>query len=334
MGGCLKRSSNICTVKIAQRLGKEKLHKSLLKYGFGKKTGIELPGERSGFIRSPTKWGEIGLATVSFGYGLLVTPLQVAAALAAVGNDGVFHEPRIIREVRSSSGKVVFSHDAPSKKIMERKTARSLRKMLASVFDKGKKGGTARKINVLGYKAGGKTGTAYKVDPKTGRYNYKMYLSSFAGLVPIDDPKIAVVVVIDEPSGKEHYGSKVAGPAFAKIASETLKYLDIPSDPSREKEDQSPKRESVRVNIEADVIPPSVMKDLLENSYLEGENKEIIEIPNFKGMTIAQAVSAAKNVGIQLEIEGEGRAKEQTLAPGSARKGSTCKVLFGPRIVH
>ena len=225
--GIIKKSSNIGAAKISLRLGSDKLYEGLRKFGFGTKSGIELPGEQTGMVRDGSKWRDIDLAHIAFGYGITVTPLQVAAALASIGNGGIYREPRIVDEVIDGDT-ILYRGEGEEHRVLSEKTAEQMKTILASVFDKGPEGGTAAAIDVEGFKCGGKTGTAHKYDPQTKQYSSDKYLSSFAGLAPIDHPKIAVVVMVDEPSGGDYYGGKVAGPVFAVVASQTLRYLGVP----------------------------------------------------------------------------------------------------------
>ena len=226
----IKRSSNIGAAKIARRLGRERLAATLRLLGFGKKTGIELPGEQSGLVRDAQRWREIELATISYGYGLTVTPLQVATALAAIGNGGVWRAPRIVARVTAADGQELERPEAPQVTAMRPSTARAMLPMLASVFEGGVKRGTASEVVVDGFRCGGKSGTAHKLDPVTKTYSPSKYLSSFAGLAPISAPRLAIVVLVDEPSGGDYFGGKVAAPVFAKVASESLRYLGVPGE--------------------------------------------------------------------------------------------------------
>ena len=225
--GIVKHSSNIGAAKIALRLGSDKLYAGLKLFGFGHKTGIELPGETPGMLRDGSKWRDIDLAHMAFGYGLTVTPLQVAGALAAIGNGGIYKEPRIVDEVIDGDT-ILYRGEGEEHRVLSEKTASQMLTILASVFDKGPEGGTAGAIDVEGFACGGKTGTAHKYDPETHQYSATRYMGSFAGLAPIDHPKIAVVVMIDEPSAGDYYGGQVAGPVFATVASQTLRYLGVP----------------------------------------------------------------------------------------------------------
>jgi cell division protein FtsI (penicillin-binding protein 3) len=313
-GGILKRSSNVGVVKLGLRLGRERLYEALRRYGFGQRTGIELPHEEPGTMRPGDRWREIELATISFGYGLTVTPLQLAAAMAAIGDQGRWHTPHVIGKVTDPDGTVVFEPTVETRQIMEPGTAAALLPMLASVFENGKKdGGTAAGVLVDGFAAGGKTGTAHKIDPTTRRYAEKLYLSSFAGLAPIDAPRIAVVVVIDEPHGKDYFGGKVAGPVFAKVVSETLRYLGVPGStpPNARKLDGR----AHEVEEPTDGLPPRPIDD--------EEPLGDATVPDFRGMSVGRALEAARKAGLTLEIVGSGRAVSQE--PASA---TTVRVTF------
>jgi cell division protein FtsI (penicillin-binding protein 3) len=230
--GVIKRSSNIGAVKIGLRLGRDRVDAGLRAFGFGQKTGIELPGEQRGVLRPGGKWRDVELITATYGYGYTVTPLQIAAGIAAIGNRGVYRAPRIIQSITSADGTEVALPAPESRRVVSEKTADQMIAMLKSVFDGfGTKGaGTAANVWVPGFTCGAKTGTAHKYDPVTKRYADHNYFSSMAGLAPIDDPRIAVVVVVDDPAGGDYYGGKIAGPVFATIASETLRYLGVPGD--------------------------------------------------------------------------------------------------------
>jgi cell division protein FtsI (penicillin-binding protein 3) len=317
--GILKRSSNVGAAKIGLELGGPRLYTALKRFGFGARTGIELPHEEPGTVRNGERWRDIELATISFGYGLTVTPLQVAAALSAVGAGGVWRTPHLIAKITDSTGEIVYEPTVETRQVMEPRTAAWMLPILASVFDKpdkkGKNGGTAGSVVVEGFRAGGKTATAHKIDPATHKYGPTLYVSSFAGLAPIADPRIAVVVVIDEPTGDEHFGGKVAGPVFAKLVSETLRYLGVPGDkPMTEEADAAPEpadEEEVVVPVEEIELPDGV--------------------PDFRGMSIARALTEAKRAGVAIEVVGSGRAVSQ-----EAIQGAGVRVTFedSPGITH
>ncbi|MCG8418981.1 MAG: PASTA domain-containing protein [Proteobacteria bacterium] len=346
VGGIIRRSSNVGAVKVARRLGKKPLYQALVRYGFGSPTGIELPGERRGRIRLYKHWGDIELASISYGYGMTATAVQIAAGFAAIGNRGVYLEPRLIGEVRDASDAVIYAHVPAERRIMKSATAAKLLPMLASVFEKGRDGGTARSLDSPAFDVGGKTGTARKVDPETRQYSQELYVSSFAGLAPIDAPRIAVVVVIDEPRGEHYYGGKVAGPAFVRVVDETLRYLGVP-----------PKAEAVQP---AGSTPPSgriagrpaASHSLPERSAGPAEPRTppsaIVEtgpeeraphgpaghsvapaiVPDFIGLGMTRALDVARRAGIAVDTEGSGRAVEQYPPPGSEVRDTPCLVVF------
>jgi cell division protein FtsI (penicillin-binding protein 3) len=230
VAGIIKRSSNVGAAKIALQFGAGKLYAALRRFGFGARTGIELPGEQPGTLRDGARWRDIELATISYGYGLSVTPLQIAAALAAFGDHGRYREPRIVERVIDGDGTVLYEPQAAERQVVSDRTASMMLAMLASTFEGGKQNGTASKIVVPGFRCGGKTGTARRYDPGARAYIVDHYLSSFAGLAPIDHPRLAIVVLVDDPSGGDYFGGTVAGPVFARLASEALRYLGVPGE--------------------------------------------------------------------------------------------------------
>jgi cell division protein FtsI (penicillin-binding protein 3) len=230
VAGIIKRSSNVGAAKIALRFGSTKLYAALRRFGFGTRTGIELPGETPGMLRDGARWRDRDLASIAFGYGLAVTPLQIAAAVAVFGNHGRYRAPRIVERVIDGDGTVLYQADEPERQVVSERTASQMATMLASVFEGGKFNGTAWAIVVPGFRCAGKTGTAHKYDPETHNYSDR-HLASFAGLAPADHPRLAIVVLVDEPSEGDYFGASVAGPVFARVASEALRYLGVPGEP-------------------------------------------------------------------------------------------------------
>jgi cell division protein FtsI (penicillin-binding protein 3) len=167
------------------------------RFGFGSKTGIELPGETSGLVRKVEHWQSSSIGSIAIGQEVGVTPVQVAAAYGAVANDGVRISPHLVREVRSGDGAVVYRAEPEQRRVISAETAISLRGMLEGVT----LNGTAKKAQLDGYSAAGKTGTAQKIDPKTKAYSATKYVGSFVGFAPVSNPQVAIIVVIDEPAG-------------------------------------------------------------------------------------------------------------------------------------
>jgi cell division protein FtsI (penicillin-binding protein 3) len=208
-------SSNIGTTKFAQSLGNDRFHAYVRAFGFGEKTGIDLPGEVPGMVRPVEGWTPIDLATASFGQGLAVTPLQIARAFAAIANGGELLRPFIVSRVVASDGRVLFEQKRTVvRRVVKRETAQQVTGMLRRVVEA--EGGTGRLARLPGVAVAGKTGTSQKVDPETGRYSSTARVASFVGFVPADAPRVVVAVVIDEPRSAV-YGGVVAAPVFREI---------------------------------------------------------------------------------------------------------------------
>ena len=325
VSGIIKRSSNVGMIQIARLIGREKLHEALTRYRFGKRTGIELHGERAGILRPARRWGSTDLAVISYGYGMTATPLQAVAALSAIGSGGIYYPPRLVREVRAPDGEASFVRNPVGTRIMKAKTASAMMAMMALVFDKGRKGGTARNVDLRGFSAVGKTGTARKIDPATGAYG-KLYLSSMAGLAPKDNPKIAIFVMVDEPSSGHYYGGTVVGPAFAEITSKTLKVLGIAPD-GEPIASEGPAAERV-----AHTEPLFVEVDEAETTPTRSRQPGDIDMPQFRGLTIREAMRKASLQNLEIEVRGSGRAISQSIPAGPAAPSSLCVVTFAPTL--
>lgn len=222
------RSSNVGTVRVAMELGAQRLYDWTRRFGFGEKTGIALPGESAGLLRPREKWSRVSPASIAIGQEIGVTPLQIARATAAVANGGVLVEPRIVRRIVGDDGTTVdeAARRSPTRVISE-KTAAVLNEILKAVVARG----TGSRAALAEHVVAGKTGTAQKAG--RGGYALDRHVASFAGYVPADQPRVVVLVVVDEPRGAYHGGS-VAAPAFREIAEATLRYLGVaPSIPSR-----------------------------------------------------------------------------------------------------
>lgn len=214
------RSSNIVLGKLGVRLGADRLHRYAVSLGFGSLTGLEYPGEASGRLRPVSAWQPRSTPTIAIGHEISVTPLQLALAYGAIANGGVLMEPQLMRELRAADGRVLRRWSPqPSHRVFQPQTTATLREMLSAVVDSG----TATAARVRGMTIAGKTGTAQKFDPRTKGYGAGMYIGSFAGFAPANDPRIVGVVVIDEPRGKNYYGGQVAAPVFREIVLDLLR---------------------------------------------------------------------------------------------------------------
>jgi cell division protein FtsI (penicillin-binding protein 3) len=351
-----KYSSNIGTVKIARRIGKETLARMIDRLGFGRPTGVGLPGERRGTVRPVSRWGEIELATQAFGQGLTVTPLQMATAYAAIASGGVYHRPKLAVRFVSADGRsepVPLPADArPEERVLSNGTARTMLTIMQGVTEDG----TAKLAAIPGYPVAGKTGTAQKVS--NGRYDPSKYLAAFVGIVPADNPRVVIAVMVDEPHGV-HYGGVVAAPVFKEIAEATLRYLGVPPSTSvvasaarptkkgdakieRTQHSEADANEVEGLGVEVPVAAVSEapeedepematsedQADPAEDGLSETQRKLDAAIPDFVGMTLGQAVRAARRAGVELVPDGSGIAATQIPAPGPAVRGVPCRVSF------
>ncbi|MEZ4332841.1 MAG: penicillin-binding transpeptidase domain-containing protein [Myxococcota bacterium] len=226
----LRVSSNVGAVQIAQRMGPEAQHRGLVGFGFGSKTGSRFPMEAAGILRPWQRWKPVDQATVAFGQGLSVTPIQLGVALAALGNDGLRMQPRIVlaRRRRSQDGWVP-TEVVPAGQAISPIAARRTLDMMETVVSPT---GTGRLAGLAGVAVAGKTGTAQKLDAHLGRYSNDKYIAWFIGLVPADEPELAIVVAIDEPKGHLHSGGMVAAPLFARVAAAQLARRHIVTEPA------------------------------------------------------------------------------------------------------
>ena len=222
----LARSSNVGTIKVAQRLSSSDFIEVIRRFGFGRSTSLELPGESPGLLRDLKRWSGLSHASISMGQEIGVTPIQLAAALGAVANDGMYNPPYLIEGFVAADGtRTEPERDAdfqPRRAVAER-TARTLRSMLQSVTIDG----TGQAAQVVGYTTGGKTGTAQKIDPVTHRYTRGHYAAWFGGFVPADRPALVIVVMVDEPKGIHQHGGDVSAPIFSRVAEPVLRYLGV-----------------------------------------------------------------------------------------------------------
>jgi cell division protein FtsI/penicillin-binding protein 2 len=214
----LARSDNVGAITIGQRLGATRFDYYVRKFGFGRPTGTDVPGEERGIVPALDRYSGSSMGNLPIGQGEAVTPLQIAQFYGAIANGGVLRTPHVVRRVDGQ-----LTTPTVARRVMSPATARSLRNMLKGVL---KPGGTASEISIPGYQLAGKTGTANKIDPVTHQYSSSAYVASFVGFAPADDPKLLISIMVDEPHGAI-YGGQVAAPAFGKIAAFALNYQKI-----------------------------------------------------------------------------------------------------------
>ncbi|MBM4122488.1 MAG: penicillin-binding protein 2 [Nitrospira sp.] len=221
----IQKSSNIGAAKTAMALGEERAYRYLRAFGFGERTEIDLPGEAAGLVKEPRDWGRRSLASIAIGQEIGVTALQLVTAASAVANGGWLMKPYVVSDIRSSQGQVVAQFGPQvRRRPISAETARTLTGIMEGVVTNG----TGSRAAVSGFRVAGKTGTAQKIDPQTGAYSSTLFVGSFTGFVPAEDPRLAIVVIVDEPHA-EAWGGVVAAPVFRKIAEQALPYLGVSS---------------------------------------------------------------------------------------------------------
>jgi cell division protein FtsI (penicillin-binding protein 3) len=300
----LKYSSNIGAAKIGSRLGQQKLYSYLNNFGFGTRTGIELPGEAAGLLKDRKHWYGIDLATISFGQGISISAVQLATAISAVANGGFLMKPYIVDRVTDDNGNVLQQFSPQTRRsVISQHTAYALTRMMEGVTDEG---GTGIKASVEGYDVAGKTGTAQKVDPLTRAYSASKRTASFVGFVPAEHPRLTIVVVIDEPKTSS-YGGIVAAPAFSEIALQSLCYLRVMPTKTVKKKDKG----SVEAKTPEKEPAPVVADEAVLEEWSGGST-----MPNFKGMSMRQVLGVMGRSDLNVKLIGSGRAVEQNPQPG------------------
>jgi cell division protein FtsI (penicillin-binding protein 3) len=222
----IAQSSNVGTIKVALRLGKDRYYKYITAFGFGRKTGVDLPGEISGQLKDSRLWSGVSIGSIAIGQEIGVTPMQMAAAYCALANGGTLMKPYLVSEIVDHGGGAgrKFSPE-PAGRVVSPETCAKVNRMLQRVVEQG----TGKQAKPGGYSAAGKTGTAQKIDQRTGGYSKTDYVSSFVGFAPANSPKLVILVMIDVPEGAI-YGGAVAAPVFRAIAEQGLAYLQTPPD--------------------------------------------------------------------------------------------------------
>ena len=308
-------SSNIGAIKLGQKLGYAKFCEYLRNFGFGNKVGVDLLGEREGYIRPLNESKQIDRATAFFGQGMTTTSLQLAMAMAAIANGGKLMQPYVVKAIADESGRVV-KRSSPKviRRVISGKTAKNVTRILEGVVgDEGTAPGGA----INGFRVAGKTGTSQKVDPDTKTYSNKNYIATFVGFAPADQPKLVILVVIDEPEGVP-YGGIVAAPVFKEVGQWSLNHLRI-----------NPQIRLVEKGVEAPRVPikstASVLVDQVALKLREGF------IPDFRGLGMREVAKRGRTLGLKVLLEGTGLAVSQQPAPGAPLKGiSKLRVTFSP----
>lgn len=327
----LAQSSNICAAKIGLSLGGDELYDFFRRFGFGQETGLPVPGESSGILRPRARpWVQVETASASFGQGISVTNLQMAMATAAIANGGELMEPVLLRRVTTADGEVV-RETAPRvrRRVVSKRVARQLSEMLIAVTEDG---GTGTEAGVAGHRVAGKTATAQKTDPRSGRYSLDDYVASFTGFVPAERPVVAITVTVDEPR-VEHAGGSVAAPVFRNVAEMVLRYKGVVP---RGTESVSLKR------LAQEPDPARATQAILASA--RGEQTLVQELksggrvhtgqtrlPDLTGVPMRSALRQLAELKLKAEVVGTGLLTKQDPPPGTVlAKGATVKLLFRP----
>ena len=336
VAGVVRVSSNIGATKIAYRLGPSVYYDTLRRFGFGTPTGSGFPHESAGLLRSWKSWRPLDRANLAFGQGVDVTPIQLAAATAAIANGGVWIEPHVVARRRAPEGSWEAQPASQSRRVIRPETAARVLAMMEGVVGPE---GTGKLAAIPGVRVGGKTGTAQKIDPATGRYGANRYFAWFTGVAPIDDPRVVIVTALDEPRGIAHTGGAVAAPLFSKVATAQLARMGIPTLAPTVVVRATPAKVGEAPVTPAPAPPPSAS---MEESLVVAEESDAtfvqegdrVLLPDFQGLTVAQVKKAAADARVVVEVEGEGRAVSQEPGPGTILSGGErrVRVRFGPGV--
>jgi cell division protein FtsI (penicillin-binding protein 3) len=327
----IKYSSNICSYKLAQMVGKNRFYDFVRAFGFGQKTEVGVPGEVSGIMASLNNLGVLQLGTMAFGQGISVTPIQIASGYAAIANGGLLMKPYLIKEIRDSEGKTLKQFEPQIlRRVLSEATAREVARLLETVVEEG---GTGTKAALQAYRVAGKTGTAQKVMEGAKGYAKNKYIASFSGFAPSRDPRLVVLVSIDEPKG-DYYGGAVSAPVFREIMGQSLAYLKVAPDTtlvakeahekkpektlSQEEKQNNPKikDKSKEKNIELaeDTLPEESVTGEPPNNEAELHDNSV---PDFRGLSVREAMRRAQSKNYKLEIRGSGICNRQEPQAGN-----------------
>jgi cell division protein FtsI (penicillin-binding protein 3) len=305
----LQNSSNVGSIKVGLALGRDRYYRYISAFGFGAPTGLGLPGESRGQLRPPARWSGLSVATMSIGQEISVTALQIVSAFAAVANGGKLMQPQLVRAVLDEHGRQVEGFEPRViRQVITAETARSLTGMMTKVVAEG----TGHNAAIAGYEVAGKTGTAQKLDPRTRRYSRAPGVLSFVGFAPADDPRLAMLVMLDEPAN-EKWGSEAAAPIFAAIGREALRYLNVPA------RDTAPVQ-LVRAEPTTDAAAARelpALRALVRPASLGAAEGTQVFMPRVEGLPLRPALDALAPLGLRVDVAGRGVVVSQSPSPGA-----------------
>ena len=396
----LARSSDVAAVKMALKVGPDRFYQYMRAFGFGSRTGVELPGETRGLLRPTSKWNGSSIGSLAIGQEVGVTPVQLVSMVSTIANGGTYLPPRVLlnpadqNSAAQQAQPFKLNEDLPNPlppgahRVISEMAAAQMRKMMEGVVLYG----TGKPAQLNGYSSGGKTGTAQKIDPQTHLYSKTLHIASFAGIAPVNNPAIAVAVVIDNPKGVDYYGTAVSAPVFADVAQQVLEYLGVPHDidvkppkttakkekielaeddadadqsqvntlfaavndlpaddplrtpppvqqamaaqptaspvqkptPAQDNAATSSRDASAVARATAESAPPQVAQN--GHTVVTISDGKKLTVPSLIGLPLRKVIEMASAAGLNVEIVGDGIAREQAPAPGT-------KVPNGTKIV-
>jgi cell division protein FtsI (penicillin-binding protein 3) len=330
----LAKSSNGGAIRLALRVGEKRLADYIARFGFGRKTGVDIPGEASGILKDVSQWRPNSIGYIAIGHEVGVTALQAVAAMATIANRGLWMQPHLVNQVIGADGRVVYEAKPETRRVVSEQTALTMARMLEGVVTDG----TARRaMQLAGYEAAGKTGTAQTIDPLTHRYSQTKFVASFAGFVPVTNPRFAIIVTLDQPMGL-HQGGQVSAPVFNRIAEaalgdyavrpNTAAFRDTLVKLEQRYREQAAKEEQARKNDDAAAVKgdgPVTANQLV----LAALKVEPGIMPDFRGRGMRAVVRACADLDLKLKVNGSGLAVRQMPVPGARIKpGEMCQVEF------
>jgi cell division protein FtsI (penicillin-binding protein 3) len=347
----LAKSSDVGAIKIALRLGAPSFYEYIRAFGFGSPTGVDLPGESKGLLRRLENWTPVSVASIAMGQEIGVTPIQLTAVVSAIANGGLLYKPRIVQEVRRAENAAPPALPAvvgEPKRVIRPETAATLRRLMEGVI----LDGTGKLARLDGWTAAGKTGSAQKIDPVTGRYSPTQLIASFTGFAPINSPAVTILISLDSPVGLRE-GGQVAAPVFKRIAEQVLAYLDVPRDvprASRMMQASYRGQTSAEEGALADFTPADFSTQpeaapLESNDQAEAKPQAPavtvavdeggdISVPALRGKTMREVTRECLRLGLDPVLIGTGVATVQSPEAGSRlRRGNKIVIRFGTRLV-
>lgn len=325
----IKKSSNVGTIKVAQKIGKDEVFNYARRFGFGVKTDIQFPGEQEGIVHPLREWGDLALAQVAIGHGVCVTALQLAFAYAAVANGGYLIKPQLVKSIQTKDG--INLYDAKPQYIRRVASAETMQ-MMRELLRLTVQSGTGIKADINGMAIAGKTGTAQKVT-ETG-YSQTDYVATFVGFFPVNDPKLLCVIVVDNPKGYEHTGGNVSAPVLREVFTRIVNLSDdlfLPEDTQEEPDIKyvDYNSENTKSASRRSAIVPNNPRVQLSSYQCTGR------MPDLRGKTLRQAIAILQTMGIDPEINGTGVVVSQFPPKNTVINSTTsCRINLKPRKIH